>query len=200
MNTKKLISNYIVIWLFFVLLFSACNSTSNGDQEQDVAEKTVVDTELMDSLINEVQQVLVSNLSRTIDEKGIEEAALFCSNQAQFLTDSVSKHVGYSIRRLSDKNRNPLNRLSTYEEEVMLAFAKSKESGDLLYSQVDEVKQVYYKPILLGMPICLKCHGNLNERDASAYAVIQSVYPDDYAVDYSLGDLRGMWAVDFSSK
>lgn len=201
MSKKNLVINFLVFGLLFGFIALGCSPASNSEQQpEEVAEKLLFDSDLMDSLINQVQQVLVTNLSYTIEQKGIEEAALFCSNQAQFLTDSVSRNIGYTVRRISDKHRNPLNHLSAYEQEVMLAFARSKEEGNLLYSQIDEVNKMYYKPILLGMPVCLKCHGDADERDADAYAVIQANYPDDHAVNYKLGDLRGMWVVDFSAK
>jgi hypothetical protein len=54
---------------------------------------------------------------------------------------------------------------------------------------------VYYKPIKIMMPTCLKCHGNSSDLDAAALQQIQVKYPDDLAVNYEQGQLRGMWKV-----
>ena len=57
---------------------------------------------------------------------------------------------------------------------------------------------MYYKPIKTGMPTCLKCHGSSAEIESKTLALINEKYPDDKAVGYSQGDLRGMWKIKFS--
>jgi hypothetical protein len=45
------------------------------------------------------------------------------------------------------------------------------------------------------MPLCLQCHGKPEERKADAYTLIEQYYPNDKAINYDLGALRGMWKV-----
>ncbi len=163
----------------------------------DESQEEPVNTDLLDSVIMEVQSTLISNLTKAIDEQGIESAALFCAEKAQGLTDSMSNVLGYKVRRISDRNRNTANELDNYEKEVFLAFQSSKENGTMIHSQVNESDRKYYKPILLGMPLCLKCHGSSEDRDEAAYAVISDKYPNDMAINYTLGELRGMWVVGY---
>ena len=178
----------------FCALFSGCDNMTVPEQAE---EQEMVNTEELDSLIGVVQMQLISKLTGTIEEKGLVAAAEFCSAHAQDLTDSLSEVLGYSIRRVSDKHRNPKNSLDTYDLEVMQAFRVSKEAGNMSTAQLNNANKTYYKPILLGMPVCLKCHGTIQERDAEAYEVIRRVYPADLAIDYELGDLRGMWVVKY---
>ena len=189
---------FVVLILVLLTQLSCVHTAADEFVESDSSQK--LDTDKLDSVIFEVQTVLISNLSNLIETKGIEEAAFFCANKAQFLTDSMSRQLGVAVKRISDRHRNPLNATGVYELEVMEEFKQSKASGSMSLYQVDYTNKNYYKPIVLGMPLCLKCHGNSTDRDESAYEVIRSKYPEDLAIDYSLGDLRGMWVVNFESE
>jgi hypothetical protein len=183
------------IFLFlFVGMLVACDA---GNLQEEHPTEVSVDTEKLDSVIGVLQMTLVGKLTEAIEQKGLPAAAEFCSAHAQHLTDSLSGVLGYSIRRISDKNRNTKNALNSYDAEVMHAFRVSKEAGNLSSAQINTANRTYYKPILLGMPVCLKCHGTAQDRDSAAYEIIRSNYPNDLAVDYSLGDLRGMWVVKY---
>jgi hypothetical protein len=60
---------------------------------------------------------------------------------------------------------------------------------------------VYYKPIKIGMPTCLQCHGkpkeDINEATAST---IRKKYRFDKATGYAMGNLRGAWKLTFSTR
>jgi len=192
----KSFSTFSFLFVGFIL-FSCTNSVETAEDNMDIDKKESVNTDLLDSVIMEVQTTLISNLTKAIDEQGIESAALFCAEKAQGLTDSMSTVLGYKVKRISDRNRNEVNALDEYEQEVFLAFQSAKSNGSPIYSQINETSRKYYKPIMLGMPLCLKCHGSTEDRDAAAYAVISEKYPDDKAIGYTLGELRGMWVVHY---
>lgn len=188
---------YCFLRSVFLGLSSLLLGCANGLESSETLPQNSVDTAKLDSLIGVVQMELIGKLSGAIEAHGIASAAEFCSNQAQQLTDSLSRILGYSIRRVSDKHRNPKNSADTYDLEVMQAFRMSAKEGSMSVAQWNETDRKYYKPIVLGMPLCLKCHGSVNERDALAYEVIRKNYPADLAIDYALGDLRGMWVVAY---
>lgn len=192
---KKVSAGGIVIFLF---LFAACQTETDTIASSDKSTTTdIPDTDRLDSLIGEVQSVLIGSLTSAIEDEGFEAAALFCSSKAQHLTDSMSEVIGARISRVSAQNRNEKNAPDAYEKEVLLAFQKGKESGNMPLSQINQTQHKYYRPILLGMPVCLKCHGSEEDRDPAAYAVIKEYYPHDKATGYSLGDFRGMWVLDY---
>jgi cytochrome c553 len=57
---------------------------------------------------------------------------------------------------------------------------------------------VYYKPIRIVMPACLKCHGVPGtDIDSVTIQKLQSLYPADLATGYRLNDFRGLWKVEF---
>ena len=56
----------------------------------------------------------------------------------------------------------------------------------------------YYAPIMLNLPLCITCHGD-SEKDIKpdVQAEISRLYPTDEATGFELGQLRGLWSVEF---
>jgi len=53
----------------------------------------------------------------------------------------------------------------------------------------------YYKPTMQ-LEFCGTCHGS-KESIGAEYDAIAKLYPEDLAIDFKTGDLRGLWRVDF---
>ena len=187
-NTMKLIQ-----FVFMASILASCV------EHQDEYAPTPIDlskeeTTIQDA-IQSTQQLLIGKLMAHVYSADFEPAVRFCAENAQRLTDSMSMVLGYNIRRVSPKNRNDLNAVSKADLVAYKHFDKTMNSGKLAKSYFDDVNQTYYTPIVLGMPLCLQCHGKKEDRNAAAYAHIQDFYPKDLAVDYDFGDLRGLWRV-----
>ncbi|MCS7019794.1 MAG: DUF3365 domain-containing protein [Cytophagales bacterium] len=153
-----------------------------------------------DSIVNAAQKAFVGALMKAIQERGTSGAVAFCNTHALPIADSLSRHYGCTIQRLSDRYRNPADRPQATDSIVIAAYQAQKAAGTPLETRLIEQDQqvVYYKPIILGMPTCLQCHGNpQTDIDASTLAVIRSKYPYDLAVGYKQGDLRGVWKIAF---
>ncbi|WP_225035707.1 DUF3365 domain-containing protein [Winogradskyella sp. SM1960] len=143
--------------------------------------------------------VLGKNLMGTIQKKGTLEALDFCNVQAYPLTDSMAVVHNATIKRVTDKPRNPNNKANTEELEYINNFkqviANSEESKPLVKEMDDKVK-VYY-PITTNN-MCLQCHGKLNKTiEASTLARIKNLYPMDKAIGYDINEVRGIWSVTF---
>ncbi|MBU0678495.1 MAG: DUF3365 domain-containing protein [Verrucomicrobia bacterium] len=50
---------------------------------------------------------------------------------------------------------------------------------------------VYYKPLIV-QPICLQCHGDPETFSPAVRTILEERYPEDNAVGYRAGDLRGL--------
>lgn len=183
------------VFSFFIvfLIFTACENKT--DDFQPVAIDLTLEEDAIQDAIAKTQNLLIQNLMSRIDSLDLEPAVRFCAENAQSLTDSISKELGYNVKRISPKNRNSKNETSKMDLNAYRHFEKTKSDGEMATHYFDELNQTYYKPIILGMPLCLKCHGNIENRDANAYALIKELYPNDEAIDYNVGDLRGVWKV-----
>jgi hypothetical protein len=56
----------------------------------------------------------------------------------------------------------------------------------------------YHAPIVLNLPLCLNCHGQPGTNIQPATLVqIKKIYPGDEATGFEMGQVRGMWSIDF---
>lgn len=187
---------YLLILGVATLIISSCSS-NNSEQVEPImnAETSLSDEELLqkgDEITNEMQAVLMQNVQAAMKKGGPEYAVDFCNVNAIPLTDSISMVKKSRIQRLTDKNRNPNNTIqTTTDEDAWKHFQTSSKP----YLASEEGKHYYYKPIQLGMPTCLKCHGTKDDISEGTAKIIAEKYPNDKATGYHQGDLRGMWKV-----
>jgi hypothetical protein len=181
--------------LLSILLFSiySCsdNKTSNADDQ-----RTEIDLNELarkgDSIALFAQSKLVTNLMRAITADQYAFAVNYCHHEAGFIMDSV-ENDGYEVFRISQKNRNPLNAANKEEGIILTSFQNG--GSDTIIEHKDNY--IYYKPIRIGMPVCLKCHGKEEDLDKEALMKINELYPKDKATGYSNAEIRGAWKVVF---
>jgi mono/diheme cytochrome c family protein len=175
--------------------------SSYGKEAEKYAEIQVVKSPLETGreLAMKTKAVLGKNLLQAIKSGGASGAVDFCSTRAIFLTDSMATTLHTRIKRVSDKNRNPLNAANKDEAEYMEEVRKMIASGQTVSGKISENETHYtgYYPIMVD-EMCLQCHG---KRDAEilteTWKTIKGRYPEDKAYGYALNDLRGLWVVKF---
>ena len=131
---------------------------------------------------------------------GVPEALRYCNVAAYPLTDSLSAAWNVAIRRATTRPRNSENRASAAEANVIERYAAQIAAGEELAPVVQEVDAetvAYYAPIRI-QGLCLNCHGEVGVDLAPEHAeLLADLYPDDEAVGYAEGDLRGVWSLTF---
>lgn len=146
--------------------------------------------------------VLGKNLMGAIKAKGTPHAVDFCNTRALPLTDSMAKHYNVSIKRVSDKPRNPSNVANEAEIAFINVLHKRIANGEELGSKVSEIdgKMVGYYPIETNA-MCLQCHGT-PEKDIEKLTQnkIKEKYPKDKATGYGVNEIRGIWVVEMDKK
>lgn len=170
---------------------------SGAIYEEAEAPKTYAEIGLNYAL--ETKKILGKNLMGSIQKNGTLEALKFCNHRALPLTDSLSKHYNATIKRVSDKNRQPKNK-ATGESLKMIAYFKNLITQKKAYKPIAvESKNhvdVYY-PIETNS-MCLQCHGkNINPE---VHKQILKLYPNDQAIGYEENELRGVWQITFKTK
>ena len=202
----------MVKWLLPLLAVGmiACSEKA-AESEQNAALETAepvpvksLEAQVLDTsryLSQQAFQALSSVLMAQIQAVGPDGAVAFCNERALPLTDSVAQQLGISIRRIASRYRNPDNAANA-EEKAMLA-SWEKEVKALQQPQPRWMDQgdtiTWYGAITIPNPRCLDCHGLLKEGDIhpKTLAQIKRFYPDDRAVNFELGDLRGMWKISY---
>lgn len=183
-------SNFIIS----LLLVSVISCTEKKRPEDDIALRSKGD-----SLIAQTFDTLRNTLLKTIGEKGFPGAVSFCNTKALSLTNTYAAE-GITIKRTSDKLRNPANRPDNMEQEILSAYLQMKRDKQELkpvFKKDAEGNRHYFKPILL-QAMCSNCHGDKTTQiTPDTWEAILQKYPADAAFNYKEGDLRGIWHLTF---
>jgi len=136
----------------------------------------------------ELKKSLVGELKAKLAE-GAPSAVEFCSKRAMELTESVSKKHSLKIKRVSEKSRNPQNTPDATDKKALEEFARMIKT-DGKPSEYLVVDGRYYEPLMTN-EACVICHGKEESISKETTAKIKALYPNDKAVGYGVGELRG---------
>lgn len=198
--------NVKTLWIAAFLALGVPSCREAGNKKESVSNLSPAMRQdylqLGESMASLAQKELLSTVTRAIEEKGIIEAIHHCNMNALRITDSTAQANNVFIRRISTKYRNEADKpANNLDESVLYTMENSKEEGKIpepqLFEQGNEI--LYYKPIVIGMPTCLQCHGKPeSDIKPEVWSEIKKHYPNDLAHGYSLGDLRGAWKIVFT--
>jgi hypothetical protein len=158
-----------------------------------------------DSISTEAQNQLISNLKKAVAEKGADGAVEYCNVNATPILKEVAEKYGISIRRVSNRYRNPADKPNEDEIPLLEAYEYNMENGIKSEPNLQKIDNgnayLYTKAILISNEFCLNCHGDpASELDQKTLEKINSLYPKDLAKGHEVGDLRGMWALRIPKK
>jgi hypothetical protein len=141
---------------------------------------------------------LLAVLTEEIGKNGPEGAILVCRDKAPQLAKAASDETGWSVRRVSLRNRNPRAVPDGWERAALEDFDRRAASGEsaTTLEKVEIVteggKQSYrYMRALPTQSLCLNCHGSPEQLTPAVLEKLKALYPDDKAVGYRPGDIRG---------
>lgn len=155
-----------------------------------------------ESLENEANQKikvfatqLKSALVGAIQTDGLQKAVKVCEEQAPQIAQSLSTN-GWTIARTSLKTRNENSQADDWEAATLQNFEQQHAAGadisTLSMSKLNDAEFRYMKAIPTGQ-VCLACHGS--SVDPALQTSINALYPNDMAVGYALGDIRGAFTL-----
>lgn len=149
-----------------------------------------------DDLGRDLMGLLTSELQRG----GPAAAIAVCADSAQRRTARHSSE-GTMVRRVGTRVRNPANHPDAVETAVLRSFAAAlaagRVPGDTAFASqaaggAREVR--FLRPIRVA-PACLACHGARDSFPSAVRELLSARYPQDQAVGYHVGDLRGAISV-----
>ena len=107
-----------------------------------------------------------------------------------------------SPNEFTNKLRNSSNEPTERELEIINEFSNALQNKLDLKPVVEidnQNSKHFYAPIIM-KPNCLVCHGTINETvNIKTDSIIKSLYPNDKAIGYAEGDLRGIWSITFKN-
>jgi len=196
--------NSIVPMLAFCLVLAGCSGQSEQPvavEQPDVAAEwiRVTPTEMTETQKAQQELCVAAVNAMAAETLGEMEAAMetgdpaqgiaVCREKAPMIAASISEHFGIKIGRTAFYLRNPDNAPPEWANELVLA-----RSGEPAFLVGPGGELGALLPIRLKAE-CQMCHGPAELIDADVQAAIDEHYPDDQAVGFAEGALRGwFWA------
>jgi len=186
---KKIIG---LLSLLLVVVFSCQQGLSIKEKENYTAKGKEIAQATFKSMAGEV--------GKNMKEGGVSQAAPFCNAHASDLTIEMEEKFNVNIKRTSLKLRNENNTPNEKEKTVLEQYQSLLDQGKELVPLVEKDSDGlphFYAPIKL-KDKCVACHGVIGETmKHEADSIIKVLYPNDLAVSYKEGDLRGIWSITF---
>ena len=195
---------WTVLLVVFGLMASGCAKPAEepGEVEEVTASQwekvlpgSMTDTEkaqqeLVATAVNALASETMGELTAALDSGDAGAAIAVCKEKAPAVAANVQETYGVKIGRTSFRLRNPANvapawadpYIADLVEDPTYVVGPNGELGALL-------------PIKLRAE-CQMCHGPAEEIDEGVMAAISEAYPDDQAVGFVEGDLRGWFWVE----
>lgn len=160
--------------------------------QDDVAKRTAGSREVVKNFGGR----LVAALQGALKSGGPEAAIQVCKVEAPKIATEEGARTGWQVGRTALKVRNPNNAADAFEKRVLESFAARAAKGEPLANMehtetvTENGKKVfrYMKAIPTG-DVCVTCHGT--DLAPTLAAKIKSLYPQDQATGFQVGQLRG---------
>ncbi len=152
------------------------------------------------AIANELVTQLGQKLKGTLSTEGPLAAVSVCKETAPAIAASLSERHAASVSRVGTRARNPKTGIpNDWQKEALADFETRLAAGEapaaLEYWRVlpaaDGKRELRYAKAIVMQPMCVSCHGNAADIPAPLAEKIRAEYPQDQAVGYSAGKLRG---------
>ncbi|MCF8210774.1 MAG: DUF3365 domain-containing protein [Rhodoferax sp.] len=145
---------------------------------------------------------LLAMVQDEIQKGSFPGAIAACSDKAPKMAAAASQSTGWSIRRVSLKNRNPKAVPDEWEKVALQDFDRRAGAGEnpATLEKAEIINEggqrmVRYIKALPTQALCLSCHGTSDKLSAEVQQQLRQAYPNDLAVGYSEGQVRGALTV-----
>jgi len=180
----------VILGLFFVLSFWASYNQQRSFTLDEAVEKArIIAYEAIRS-----REYISSELQAGNIELSLERYGMIPVVASQRIGERVGEDLGYRIRQVSNRYRNPKNAPDAFEAAALGEFIRNpllKESYAITTLGGEKVFR-YLRPFLADQS-CLQCHGD----PAAAPAFIAKLFPKerDQAYNYQIGEVIGAASV-----
>jgi hypothetical protein len=190
-----------LLMLAVILVLSGCGESSPQTTEPVTPEWIQVsESELSEPELEQqrrayqaqqmMAQSMMGELKAELESGGAPGAVVVCRDLAPMIAEHVADEEGVRIGRSSHRLRNPANTAPEWAAESI-----AKRASDAVYFRGPDGEFAALVPIMTAKP-CLACHGDRESLDTEVTAALAENYPDDRAVGFAEGDLRGWFWIE----
>lgn len=152
------------------------------------------ETARAEQAMNQLQTALLGKLRSAMEAGGPAAAVDVCRTEARSIAEAVALEQGIELGRTSHRVRNPANAPRPWARAIVEASAGAKAAAGQI-RVVDLGERVGVLRPIGTADLCTRCHGAADEVRRSIGSILAAAYPEDRAVGFATGDLRGwMWA------
>ncbi len=175
---------------------SAISSWPASAQKVDAAKRVQRAREVTGIVADRLRSELGTAL-----KNGAVDAIASCQTLSPDLATNAFDEFGFEVSRTALRLRNPENGPDEWEQKILQLFQDKIASGaDPAKLEFHEVITTaegdklfrYMRPIMMA-DMCTTCHGTDLKQDVKAE--IARYYPDDKAVGFKLGEMRGAFSL-----
>lgn len=178
------------------MLLAAVLAAPVGVSADDAAQRL----DASRALVKEFGGALKGELTAAMQAGGPVAAIDACHDKAPGIAETLATRQGWNVGRTSLKVRNPANAPQDWERDVLERFEAARATGapvdTLEYSETVDVGQgaeFRYMKAIPTAEVCVVCHGATLAPEVAAK--IEALYPDDRAVGFGVGDIRGAFTI-----
>ncbi|AZG73373.1 DUF3365 domain-containing protein [Shewanella livingstonensis] len=178
-------------------------SVSTIGQAETITEQQILEQQA-NQRIGEFSQALKGQLQAAIKQGGLMNAVTVCQSVAPAIAAQHSKD-GWTLTRTSLRVRNAGNSPDAWELAQLQKFEQMNVAINQAGQQTNKpiVASAYivngnntafrYMKAIPTQELCLGCHGSNINLELSA--LIHKTYPNDNAINFALGDIRGAFSL-----
>jgi len=184
------------LFLSFILI-AATLGCSTTDKKIALDETDQLLTVAARKIANDFGADLKKELLGAMNDGGPAMAIAVCATRAPQIAAAHSHGKLITVRRITDRNRNPENLADSVQMEALSAMSSDSSIAELHEWRELGDRRVfcYYKAIKVNQ-LCIKCHGSIETIDQAVLESLTNNYPGDRAVEYNAGDFRGAFLVE----
>jgi hypothetical protein len=155
------------------------------------------------SIANRFGAELTGKLQAAMAAGGPVAAVDICQDEAPAIASRLSRETGWQVHRVGTRVRNPhTGQPDAWEQFALQELERRVRAGDkpeqlVITTTVTEPQgdaHRYMRAIVTG-PLCLACHGSIEQQSPQLRAALTKAYPHDAATGYAPGELRGAFSL-----
>lgn len=181
------------------LVITGCGGGEGGPPVAAAVEPDSLALARVRGAADAMGQDLLTMLMGALERGGPSAAIAFCADSAQARS---ARHAveGITLRRVSERVRNPENRPDERERRLLAVMAANHAAGTgtevtEMYTDVAGMRHLQYLRPIVVQERCATCHGDPGEFPREVRALLAERYPADSATGYAAGDFRGAISV-----
>jgi hypothetical protein len=148
-----------------------------------------------DLIVVSLQDALLRELTSALEQGGPEFAIQSCHIDVVGAIRRVERSGGIAAGRTSDRLRNASNAPRAWAAPLVRANA-GRAAREIDGFVVDLGAAVGVLRPIVEQPLCASCHGPADKIAPAVAAALKNRYPNDRAVGFAHGDIRGWFWVE----